>query len=425
MKTLADTVTSPVTGIPAKSDISKFQTIARRLLLSRMAGLQHGRIIFEDAHGRHEFGMLTERCSLTAHINVHDPEFYTDVVFGGTIGAGETFMKAYWRCDRLTDLVRILVVNRELMNDMEKGLACLMAPLSRGLHWLRKNSVGGSRRNIEAHYDLGNDFFELFLDETWMYSAAIFPDADTDLHRASVHKLDVICKKLELKPEDHLLEIGTGWGGLAIHAARNYGCRVTTTTISQQQHEMAQQRIRAAGLEGRITLLKDDYRKLEGRYDKLVSVEMIEAVGHQYFGKFFEICNSLLKPEGLMLLQAITIADRYYEQAKRSVDFIQRYIFPGGCLPSVSVINDCVARRTDLRLLHMHDFAEHYARTLQLWRDRFHKNLDKIKLLGYPDTFIRMWEYYLCYCEGGFMERSTGVVQMLFAKPDNRRAAIL
>jgi cyclopropane-fatty-acyl-phospholipid synthase len=418
-------LTTQSLNLPAKHSLTRLQALTRRLLLSRLAGLQHGRIAFEDTQGRHEFGELTECCPLSVQITVLDPAFYTEVVFGGTVGAGESYMDGRWNCDRLTDLVRILVINRELMNGMEKGLARLLAPLSRGLHRLRRNSVKGSRRNIEAHYDLGNDFFGLFLDETWMYSSAIFTQQDTDLHRASVRKLDLICDKLDLKPDDHLLEIGTGWGGLALHAARNYGCRVTTTTISKQQYELAQERVREAGLEHRITLLQEDYRKLEGRYDKLVSVEMIEAVGHEYFGKFFEVCNALLKPDGLMLLQAITIADRYYEQARRSVDFIQRYIFPGGCLPSVSVINDCIARHTDLRLLHMHDFAEHYARTLNLWRERFHRNLDRVKLLGYPDRFIRMWDYYLCYCEGGFLERATGVVQILFAKPGNRRAAVL
>lgn len=419
------TLSPQALNLPAKRGISRFQALARGLMLQQLTGLQHGRIVLEDAYGKREFGVLTARCGLSVRLSVHDPEFYTHVALGGSIGAGESYMEGCWSCDRLTDLVRILVVNRELLNDMEKGLARLMTPMSKGLHWLRKNSIRGSRRNIEAHYDLGNDFFALFLDETWMYSSAIFADNNTGLHQASVHKLDIICKKLDLKAEDHLLEIGTGWGGLAMHAAQRYGCRVTTTTISRQQYALAQERIRAAGLEDRITLLQHDYRMLTGQYDKLVSVEMIEAVGHEYFGKFFEVCNSLLKPDGLMLLQAITIADRYYEQAKNSVDFIQRYIFPGGCLPSVSVINECIASRTDMRLLHMHDFAEHYARTLQLWRDRFYKNMDKIKLLDYPDRFIRMWEYYLCYCEGGFLERSTGVVQMLFAKPDNRREALI
>ena len=418
-------VSTQALAVPARRGISRMQALARGLMLKQLTGLQHGCIVLEDAYGRREFGRLTDRCGLSVQLNVHDPEFYTDVAFGGTIGAGESYMSGHWSCDQLTDLVRILVVNRELLMDMEKGLARLMTPLSKGVHWLRKNSIRGSRRNIEAHYDLGNDFFELFLDESWMYSSAIFEEGTTDLHRASVHKLDVICRKLDLKPQDHLLEIGTGWGALALHAAQNYGCRVTTTTISKQQHELAQKRIREAGLQDRITLLQDDYRKLEGRYDKLVSVEMIEAVGHEYFDKFFETCSGLLKQDGLMLLQAITIADRLYDYARNSVDFIQRYIFPGGCLPSVSVINDCINRRTDLRLLHMHDFAEHYALTLRLWRERFYKNLDRIKALGYPDRFIRMWEYYLCYCEGGFLERSTGVVQMVFAKPDNRRAAIL
>jgi cyclopropane-fatty-acyl-phospholipid synthase len=269
---------------------------------------------------------------------VHDPRFYRALACGGSIGAGEAYMNGWWSCDDLTALVRICVLNRELLDGMEKGGARLTAPLQKLFHYLRRNTKAGSRSNIAAHYDLGNDFFSLFLDETLMYSCAFFERADSTLQEASVAKNDRICRKLQLSPADHLLEIGTGWGGFALHAARHYGCRVTTTTISRAQHDLAVQRIAAAGLSDRITVLLQDYRDLQGHYDKLVSIEMIEAVGHAFYETFFRCCSNLLTPQGMMLLQAITIADQYYEQAKRSVDFIQRSIFPGSCIPSISVI---------------------------------------------------------------------------------------
>ena len=290
---------------------------------------------------------------------------------------------------------------------------------------MRRNTLQGSRKNIAAHYDLGNEMFALFLDDTMMYSCAIFEHPQMSLQQASIEKLERVCRKLELQPGDHLLEIGTGWGGLALHAARHYGCRVTTTTISHEQYRMALQRVEQAGLGDRITVLCEDYRNLSGEYDKLVSIEMIEAVGHAYFDTYFEQCSRLLKSDGLMLLQSITIADQRYAAAKRSVDFIQRYIFPGGCLPSVAVLSDSVARNTDMRMLHLEDIGPHYATTLKRWRQRFMARLDSVRALGYPEEFIRMWEYYLCYCEGGFRERAIGTVQVLLGKPLNRREALL
>ncbi|MET0378422.1 MAG: cyclopropane-fatty-acyl-phospholipid synthase family protein, partial [Spongiibacteraceae bacterium] len=270
---------------------------------------------------------------------------------------------------------------------------------------------------IAAHYDLGNDFYELFLDPSMMYSAAIFPHADSSLEQASLYKIDRICKKLQLQPQDHLLEIGTGWGGLALHAARQYGCRVTTTTISRQQFDYANQLINAAGLSDRVTVLLQDYRDLTGQYDKLVSVEMIEAVGHRYYRDYFSRCGTLLKADGLMLIQAITIADQRYERARRSVDFIQRHIFPGGALPSLAVIAHTIARHSDLTISGIEEITQHYARTLQAWSQRFLAQLERVRALGYDERFIRMWQFYLCYCEGGFMERSIGTHQILFAKP--------
>jgi len=348
---------------------------------------------------------------------VHDPRFYSEIAFGGSIGAGEAYMDAYWSTDDLTAVIRILVSNRDVLDGMEGGLAGVAAPLRKVLHWAARNSRHGSRRNIAAHYDLGNDFFRIFLDPTLMYSAAVFERPEMTLEEASVAKLDRICRRLQLKPGDHVIEIGTGWGGFALHAAGRYGCRVTTTTISRQQHALARERIDAAGLADRVTLLLEDYRDLAGTYDKLVSIEMIEAVGHQYYDTYFRKCSDLLKPEGMMMLQAITIADHRYAAARDAVDFIQRHIFPGSCIPSIAAISDAIARVTDLRLIHLDDIGPDYAITLRRWRENLFANLAAVRALGYSEEFIRMWEFYFCYCEGGFIERVIGDAQLLFVKP--------
>jgi len=316
----------------------------------------------------------------------------------------------------------VLISNMSVVDGMEGGLARFGAPLRKALHWAAHNSRRGSRRNISAHYDLGNEFFRTFLDPTLMYSAAIFERTGMSLEKASLAKLDRICRRLELKPVDHLLEIGTGWGAMALHAAGHYGCRVTTTTISREQYELARERIDAAGLADRITLLQEDYRDLRGQYDKLVSIEMIEAVGYRYYDAYFRQCGALLKPDGMMLLQAITIADQRYESARNAVDFIQRHIFPGSCIPSVTVITDAVTRVTDMRLVDLLDIGVHYATTLRCWRENLFANLEQVRALGYPEEFIRMWEFYFCYCEGGFIERVIGDAQMLFIKPLARPA---
>jgi len=292
-----------------------------------------------------------------------------------------------------------------------------MSLVNKAWHALRRNTLQGSRKNIAAHYDLGNELFELFLDDTMMYSCGIFEHPQATLQQASIEKLERVCRKLELRPADHLLEIGSGWGGLALHAARHYGCRVTTTTISREQYDRARTRVEQAGLGDRVTVLCQDYRELSGQYDKLVSIEMIEAVGHAYFDTYFEKCSSLLKPDGMMLLQSITIAEQRYAAARRSVDFIQRYIFPGGCLPSVAVISNAVTRKTDMRMLHLEDIGPHYATTLNRWRENFFARLPEVRQQGFSETFIRMWEFYLCYSEGAFLERAISDVQILFAKP--------
>ena len=337
----------------------------------------------------------------------------------GSIGAAEAFMTRDWVTPDLTKLVQLLVRNMDILDQMEGGLAALSRPILKMFHRLNQNTEKGSRRNIAAHYDLGNEFFALFLDPSMMYSSGIFPHADATMAEASFHKLETICQKLSLCESDTVVEIGSGWGGFAIHAAKHYGCHVTTTTISDEQYKLAAQRIAEEGLEDKISLLKQDYRALEGRYDKLVSIEMIEAVGWKFYPTFFEKCASLLKDDGVMLMQAITIQDQRYEQAKKSVDFIQRYIFPGSCIPSIHALNAAAMEASDVRLVDQEDFAGHYARTLRAWLNAFKQNEDKVIEQGYSETFRRMWEFYLCYCEGGFKERAIGVSHLMYAKPNH------
>jgi cyclopropane-fatty-acyl-phospholipid synthase len=401
------------------------ERLARPMVMARLAGLKYGRITIEDGVERVFFGEDIEDAELRATVRVHDRRVYADLALGGTLGAGESYVAGSWSADDLTTLVRLMVRNREVMDGMESGLARLANPARRVLHYLRRNTREGSRRNIAAHYDLGNDFFELVLDRTLMYSCAIFERPDATLDEAAAAKVDRICRKLALSPADHVAEIGTGWGGFAIHAARNYGCRVTTTTISRAQHDHAVKRIAEAALSDRITVLLKDYRDLEGQYDKLVSIEMIEAVGHQFLDSYFRKCAELLKPDGIMLLQAITISDREYARALRTVDFIKKYIFPGSFLPSLTALMDSITRASDLRLFHLEDLTPNYAETLRHWRMRTLANAERVRALGYPEEFLRMWEYYLCYCEGGFRERYIGDVQMLLTRPLCRRDPIL
>jgi cyclopropane-fatty-acyl-phospholipid synthase len=404
--------------------VSPLNRLAKGLLLSQLRKFQHGRLRLIDQDTNRCFGNLDDSGACDVTLRVRDPRFYADAVFGGTTAAGEAYVNGYWDCDNLTALVRLMVLNREFMNDVDSGWSRLSAPLFNAAHWLNRNTAAGSRRNIAAHYDLGNQFFELFLDETMAYSCGIFQSPQSTLLEASIAKFDAVCSKLALTLDQHLLEIGTGWGGLAIHAARHYGCRVTTTTISKEQYDLAKERVERAGLSDRITLLLEDYRQLKGEFDALASIEMVEAVGHQYLDTYFRQCGRLLRPSGSMLLQAITIRDQFYEQAKNSVDFIKRYIFPGSFIPSVQALTNSIAKVTDLKIFHMEDIGPHYARTLRCWRERLLDRQAQVRTLGYPDTFLRMWEYYLSYCEGGFEERQLGTVQMLLTKPHSRRTAI-
>lgn len=389
--------------------------IARHLLHGRFARLTNGRLTIAAGAERVSFGP-GDAGAPDAAITVRDPRFYRGVLFGGHLGAVETYLDGWWRTDDLTAVVRLMVQNRAVLDSFEGGLARLAQPLRGAWHAMRRNTRAGSRRNIAAHYDLGNDFFASFLDDTLTYSCGFFERPDMSLREASIAKYDRLCRKLALVPGDHVMEIGTGWGGFALHAAATYGCRVTTTTISREQHRLATERVRTAGLDQRITVLLRDYRDLEGRFDKLVSIEMIEAVGHRFYRAFFRKCAELLKPGGRMALQAITIDPRHYDQARREVDFIKRYIFPGANIPSVPVLRHAAERRAGLSLLHLEDITPHYAETLKRWRENFMARWDRLRSLGFSEEFRRLWEFYFCYCEGGFRERFLGDVQMVFAR---------
>lgn len=395
---------------------------ARAAVMKHLAGMQRGKLIIDEGGQISSFGDHSEYPAVVAHITIKRPATYTAVALNGVIGAGESYMQGDWVSPDLVAVIRFFVMNMESLHALDSQRSWLNRAVLKLVDKINRNTLSRAKKNISAHYDLGNDFFSLFLDQTMMYSSAVFPKAEMTLAEASTAKLDSICQQLKLKPEDHLVEIGTGWGGMAIHAAKNYGCRVTTTTISREQYEFARQRVKAEQLDDRITVLMKDYRELEGQYDKLVSIEMIEAVGHQYFSEYFRQCSDLLKPEGLMCIQAITIADQRYEKAKQSVDFIQRYIFPGGCLPSVSAIGHHVAKDTDMMITSLKDIGQDYAFTLAHWRDRFTEKLDQVRGQGFDERFIKMWEFYLCYCEGGFRERVISTAQIVMAKPNYRLA---
>jgi cyclopropane-fatty-acyl-phospholipid synthase len=415
-------MSSPAESLPRPlgSPLAALDRAVRARTLRVLDGLHGGRIHLRDADGEHWLGTADGDAPIDVALRVHDAAFWRALAANGSVGAGEAYMDGTWDCDDLVGLVRLLVRNRERLDAMDGGMARLAGLAMRGLHALRRNTRAGSRRNIAAHYDLGNDFFRLFLDEDLMYSSAIFADDTDTLEQASRRKLDRICDKLGLGAGDHLLEIGTGWGGMALHAARTRGCRVTTTTISREQHALASARVQEAGLGDRVEVLLSDYRDLQGRYDKLVSIEMVEAIGHQYLDTYFAKCARLLAPGGLALVQAITIEDHRYAQALRSVDFIKRHVFPGSFIPCASALVSAAAR-AELRLINLEDIGHSYALTLRHWRERFLARRDEVRALGHDERFLRLWEFYLCYCEGGFLERAIGDAQLLFTAPGQRR----
>jgi cyclopropane-fatty-acyl-phospholipid synthase len=407
-------------GLPQKRMSRVGESLAKKAIFGIFGQLKIGSLTLHEGPESYHFGHADVPGEPQAEVHIHNTATYARLLSAGSVGAGEAYIEAHWSSPKPVEVVRLFSANMTTLDNLEAKQSWITRAALAISHRLNRNTRTGSRENIAAHYDLGNEFFEVFLDPTMMYSSALFSDPAMTLEAASEAKLDEICRQLELSPDDHLLEIGTGWGGMAIHAAKHYGCRVTTTTISAQQYEYASERVKQEGLEGQISLLCEDYRNLSGDYDKLVSIEMIEAVGHEFYKNYFETCTRLLKHNGKMVIQAITVADQRYQQARDSVDYIKRYIFAGGCLPSVAVIADHVANDTDMQIVHLRDITEDYANTLAHWRKRFMSRLDALGAMGFDEEFVRLWEYYLCYCEGGFRERVISTVQLALAKPGYR-----
>lgn len=415
-------MTGIATAMPAAQP-GTLERLLRGRFFAQLAPLRHGRLTVHDALGTTVLG-APEPHGLDVVVHVDDPAFWRLLAANGSVGAGEGYIDGQWRCSDLVALVRLLVRNRDLLDGMETGMARIGGWAMRAWHALRRNTRDGSRRNIAAHYDLGNAFFALFLSEDLMYSSAFYAGPDDTLEDASTRKLERICEQLQLAPGMRVVEIGTGWGGFALHAATRHGVHVTTTTISREQHALAVQRVQEAGLEDRVTVLLRDYRDLDGEFDALVSIEMVEAIGAQYLDTYFAKLGGLLRPDGRALVQAITIEDHRYAQALASVDFIKRHVFPGSFIPSIAALLAAKARSTDLALLRLEDFGGSYALTLKTWRQRFLGNLEAVRAQGFDERFIRLWEFYLAYCEGGFRERSIGVAHLLLAKPGAREAGL-
>lgn len=380
--------------------------IARAILFAALGKMSHGKLTITDKTGQFQFG----RGEFCADIHVINPQFYRQVLWGGSIGAGEAYMDGHWQSSSVTNVIKLFALNLTLLDKIERRFAWASTMLNRFKHMRQHNSTAGSKRNILAHYDLGNEMYQLFLDPLMLYSSAIYADEQSSLAQAQENKMQLICERLDLQAGQSLLEIGTGWGALAIYAAKHFDVDVTTTTISDAQYNYAKQHIIAAGLEHKITLLKQDYRELTGEFDRIVSIEMIEAVGHEYMAEYFTVLNRHLKHDGRMLIQAITINDERYQSYRNNVDFIQRYIFPGGCLPSVAMMNQHLAQQTQMKLWSIDEFGLDYARTLNDWLQRFNHALPQVKALGYDEQFIRMWQFYLGYCEGGFLAGTTNTV---------------
>lgn len=395
--------------------------LSRQLVFAFFNRIRHGQVkvvetVRNPEHKEFLFGNNNE---FEATIFIHDTRFYSRLILGGSIGAGESYIEGWWDSPDVTKVIEFFSINLDLINDIEDKLNWLKKPLQPIINLLNTNTRKKAKKNIVAHYDLGNELYSRFLDPTMLYSSAIYPSEQSTLHEASLNKLKVICDSLQLKPGEHLLEIGTGWGALAIYAAKHYDCYVTTTTISEEQYRYVSDLVEASGLTSKVTLLKSDYRDLTGKFDKLVSVEMIEAVGHRYFDEYFSICAERLNPGGRMLIQSILIEDDRYDSYKSSTDFIQKYIFPGGALPSKQVVYESVKNNTTLLPIDFQAFGHDYAKTLNAWRVSFNNNWQKIKPFGYDDKFKRLWNFYFHYCEGGFLQNKIDVAHFVFKKPTN------
>jgi len=387
--------------------------LCRRFVADRLDIVDRGAVHRFGDDGPDELG----RPALTGTMTVRDPRVWRMVLTGGSAGLGEAYLDGMWETDDLTAVLRILSRATRRTDRYRSTIQHVTGPATDAVRRLRRQDKHRDRTNIRAHYDLGNDFFEHFLDPTMMYSAAVFPTWDAPLEDASKEKLERLCRLLDLRSGERVIEIGTGWGGFAVHAARHHGVHVTTTTISAEQHAYSTERIARAGLSDRITVLLDDYRDLTGTYDKLASIEMIEAVDWREHDTFFASCRRLLEPDGLMALQAIVIEPQRYERAKNTRDFIKAFIFPGGCLPSMEAIVRSISRVTDLTVTEVDDYGLHYAETLRRWRTNLHSDEASLEAMGLDERFVRMWDFYLCYCEAAFDERSISVVQMAMARP--------
>ena len=390
--------------------------IFKKLVLGKFTSMKHGFIHLKD--NNEEYFIGNKNSDLSVDLEITSDEFYVLIGSGGLMGASEAYALGLWKVDDLVKLIQIMVRNKDLMDNIDSGLSSIIKPINKWIHYRRQNTLIGSKKNIVAHYDLSNEFYSLWLDKTMTYSCGIFKDENSTLEEASIEKLDRICRKLNLSNNDSVLEIGTGWGSFAIHAAKNYGCKITTTTISDAQYHFALNRIKEEGLESKITILNKDYRLLDGQYDKIASIEMIEAVGHKNVKTYFEKVSTLLKDGGLFAMQGITYNDQNFDTYKNSVDFINKYIFPGSCLISVSQVSDIIKKNTSMIFVDLDDITSHYATTLRIWRENFFKQLSKIKELGFSDSFINLWEFYFVYCEAGFIEKNIGDYQFVFSKKE-------
>ncbi len=400
--------------ISNKKGISFLSSFFKKNILSKFSELEYGYMEIIDNDKSIKVGSISSELKCT--ITIKNNDFYVFLGSGGLLGASEAYAAGLWECNDLVSLTQIMVRNQKLMSNLDSGFAKFLIPINKLIHYTKRNTILGSKKNILAHYDLGNDFYELWLDKTMTYSCGFFENDSTTLYDASVQKLDMICKKLKLNKEDSVLEIGTGWGSFSIHAASTYGCKVTTTTISDSQFEYASNKIKKLKLDHLITIEKKDYRLLEGTYDKIASIEMIEAVGHKNVPVLFKKISSLLKTGGLFAMQGITYNDQKFDTYKNSVDFINKYIFPGSCLISIAQISETVKNSTNLDFIGLEDITSHYAKTLNIWRNNFLNKTKEVKDLGFPDSFIRLWEFYFTYCEAGFLEKNIGDYQFVFSK---------
>ncbi|MEH6481964.1 MULTISPECIES: SAM-dependent methyltransferase [Pseudoalteromonas] len=404
-----------VSSLNCEQSTNWLTNIYKKLVTKAFSSIETGQVVLIEGNERTVFGDPSS--VLKATIIVNDKAMYKAFALSGSVGAGEAYILGHWSCDNLTSFIEIFAINEKQLDEFEKKFAFFSNIAHRFNHIKNKNSESGSKKNIVAHYDLGNDLYESFLSKEMLYSSAVYPSKEATLEEAQQYKLKRICEQVELQKNDSVIEIGTGWGAFAIYAATHYDCHVTTTTISDEQHDYVANKISELGLTNKITLLKLDYRQLRGKYDKLVSIEMIEAVGHEYLPSFFTQCGELLKDDGAMLIQAITIGDQRYKHYLKNSDFIQQYIFPGGCLPSLNEMSEQIKNNTDMVIHTVNDIGAHYARTLADWRTRFIKSWPDLDRSKFDERFYRLWLFYFAYCEGAFRARATSTVHLMGRKP--------